>query len=114
LNYFKSIEIYIGDEIFNNYNLIKNDNNIFEYQDDSCHNIIEFINDNVRIIRENQEFLLIINSDAIEASYKLKELNYELIINVNFFDLIKEDNNLIICYQLETNDKAIKLILKGE
>lgn len=114
LKNFKSVKIYIGDEFYNEYKLNKIIDNRFEYKDDSCLNIIEFTEENVKLIRENDEFLLIINSNAEEASYTLKELNYELDIKINYFDQIKEGNNLMLCYQLETNDKAIKLILEGE
>ena len=111
---YKSVKIFIGDELYNEYKLNNPTDNKFEYQDDTCNNTIEFIDDNIKLSRENDEFLLIINSSELKALYTLKELNYELNIEVNFFEKIKDNNNLIICYQLETNDKAIKLILEGE
>lgn len=111
---FKKIKIYIGDEIYNEYKLNKISDNKFEYQEESTLNVVEFIEDNIKIIRESDEFLLVINSNKNEALYTLKELNYELNIQVNYFDKFYEDNNLVIGYQLETNDKAIKLVLEGE
>ena len=111
---YKSVKIYIGDELYNEYKLNKIKDNKFEYKDDSCNNIIEFTEENIRLCRENEEFSLTINSNEEKAVYTLKELNYELNIEVNYFDQIKEDKNIVLCYQLETNDKAIKLILEGE
>jgi len=113
LNNFKSVKIFIGDVFYNEYDLKKSNDNTLVYQDDTCNNKIEFIEDNIKVTRENDEFLLIINSNKEEALYNLKELNYELTIKVNYFDQIKDSSNLIIAYQLETNDKAIKLILEG-
>lgn len=113
INY-KRVQIFIGDELYNEYKLKQINDKSFEYQDDTCHNIIEFIDDNIKITRENEEFLLIMNNNKEEALYTLKELNYELNIKINYLDQIKENNNLIICYQLETNDKEVKLILEGE
>ena len=68
----------------------------------------------ITIIRENDEFLIVINSNNEDGVYTLKELNYELYIKVNYFDHFLDNNDLIIAYQLETNDKAIKLVLEGE
>lgn len=114
MNKYKNIKIFIGESLYNEYKLKVLNNNIFEYVDDSCHNTIEFFSDYVKLIRENEEFLIEITSNKEEALYRLKELNYELDIKVNYFDIINEDKDLILCYQLETNDKQVKLILEGE
>ena len=87
--------------------------NTYEYQDDSCKNIIE-LNDNVTLIRENAEFKLILKVNEKCALYELKEYGYNMNIEVNYFDIIKEEKALIISYQLETNDKEIKIVLEGE
>ena len=114
LSCYKKVKIYIGDEFYNEYVLKKIDESIYEYQDDSCKNKIEFINELGKITRENDEFLLEMASNQEQALYTLKELNYELDISINYFDIIKENNNLLISYQLETNDKEVRLVLEGE
>ena len=114
LKSYKKIKIFIGDELFNEYHLNKTIDNKYEYFEDEVKNTIELTEGKIIIIRENDEFFLKINSNNEEGLYILKELNYELYIKVNYFDYFYENNDLIIGYQLETNDKAIKLILEGE
>lgn len=112
-NYKKAL-VYVGEELYNEYILQDNTNNKIEYKDDSCTNTIELIEDNLTIIRENEEFTLNMESKKDYALYLLKELNYELDIKINYLDYFKEEKDLIIAYQLETNDKEIRIILKGE
>ena len=114
LTTYKKIKIYIGDEYYNQYNIQKLNEQEFVYNDDACINKIEINSQKVTVTRESEEFLLIIESDMEDAYYKLKELNYELKININYFDFFEEDNKLIIAYQLETNDQPIKLELEGD
>ena len=111
---FKNVKIIIGDECYKEYKITNITDNIFEYQDDTCLNKLEISNDKIIFIRESDEFLLIMDSTKDNAYYKLKDLNYELDIKINYFDQREEDNKLIISYQLETNDKEISLILEGE
>lgn len=111
---YKKVKIYVGDDELNRYQVTNLENKVYEFQDDTCINKIEINNDNIILTRDNEEFLLIVDKTKKDAYYKLKELNYELDIPINYFDLFEDNNNLIITYQLETNDKEIKLILEGE
>ncbi|MBQ6687382.1 MAG: hypothetical protein IJN03_02545 [Bacilli bacterium] len=111
---YNKVNIKIGNELYGSYDVHYLKDHLLEYNDDSCNTKIEIKEDEIKLIRENEEFLLIMNNTKEEAVYKLKELNYELEIKINYFDKIIEDNNLIISYQLETTDQPITLILEGE
>lgn len=111
---YNKVTIKIGDELYGSYKITHLKEQLLEYNDDSCNNKLELHDDEIILTRENEDFLLIMNNTKEEAFYKLKELNYELQIKINYFDKIIENHKLIICYQLETNDKQITLILEGE
>lgn len=111
---YKGVKIFVGDDLFCEYKINYIKNNIIVYKDDSCINKIELLDDKYILTRENEEFLLIIDNLKEFAYYKLKELNYELDIKINYIDKYKKNANLIISYQLETNDKEIKIMLEGE
>ena len=109
---YKSIKILIGGEYYNEYQLdIKG--NTYQYEDESCLNKIILLDEKIEFIRENDEFLLVMNNKKETAFYKLKEQNYELDIKINYFDSVVENNNLIISYQLDTTEKDISLILES-
>lgn len=114
LKCYKKIKIFIGDELFNEYSINEVSENKYEYFEDKTKNTVQLNEEEITIIRENDEFLIVINSNNEDGVYTLKELNYELYIKVNYFDHFLDNNDLIIAYQLETNDKAIKLVLEGE
>lgn len=111
---YKKVKIMIGEAFFNEYPIKNRDNQFIEYQDDTCINTIDIKDNGILFTRENSEFLLIMDSSKETAFYKLKELNYELDIKINYFDKLIENEQMIISYQLETNDKEIRLILGGE
>ncbi len=111
---FKNVKITIGDKLYKDYKINYLSDNLLEYKDDDCLNKLEILENKFTYTRESDEFLLIIDSTKETAYYKLKELNYELYIKVNYFDKRFENSKLIISYKLETTDNEISLILEGE
>ena len=109
---YKKVKISIGNRFFAEYKINNISTNTFEYQDDTCLNKIELFSDKVIFTRENAEFILVMDNTKDTAFYKLKELNYELDIKINYFDKMFEENKLILIYQLETTDNEISLTLE--
>lgn len=114
MNKFTKVKIAIGNELYFIGEVINSKENSIEYTDDSSKNKIEIVDDKIIYTRENNEFLLVMDNTKEYAYYKLKDLNYELDIKINYLDKRIEDNKLIISYLLETTDKEINIILEGD
>lgn len=110
MNY-QNIKIFIGNELYKIYKITKTDDDTYEYYDDGAKNLI-VLEPELSIIRENDEFKIVIKTNEKHALYKLKEYGYEMNIEINYFDYFIDNNKLTIAYQLETNDKEIKLELE--
>ena len=69
------------------------------------------INNNI-FIRESNDYKFILNIEDNISTYLLKEQNILYDIKVNKSSISYKDNKIEIIYNIETNDKDIKIILE--
>lgn len=90
----------------------KNEDNIIEFDIENINNMFEFQDYGCLFTRENDEFRFILDTNEEEATYLLKETNTLLDIKVERCNFKRKRNQVIIEYQLETDDCLNKIELE--
>ncbi len=82
-------------------------NNILYFTMENISHILDF--EKKIFIRENEEFCFTLDFSKETCTYKLKEQEINLDINVDFAIWEEEKNNLKLTYSIETEDKKMKI-----
>jgi len=65
-------------------------------------------------IRENQEYSFFLDIENKNCEITLKKEDYHLQVQVEYANLVKNKNKIILTYFIETDDNAIELTLDLE
>lgn len=104
---------YKNNILVNTYHHVKCDNHCYEINDDDVLMKITTKPD-LTIIRENKEYYFKLDIKKNTCIYKLKDYNLTYDIDIIKSSFTEKSDELIIEYELNTDDSMINIVIKNE